>query len=188
MSQKRGVLFVCLGNICRSPIAEAVFAHLIKQRGLTDQWFTDSAATGTLISPIFRSSFDFNLNEFVWTASYHTGSRPDKRAQNVLKRHGVECNHRARTLCDEDFNRFDYIFGMDSNNISDINAVKPRGSKAVVELLGKYDPQKQTIIEDPYYESGEKGFETNYEQCLRSCNAFLDQFKWHLIDTNFLNK
>ena len=65
---------------------------------------------------------------------------------------------------------------MDDNNIEDINDVKPKNSKAVVELLGKYDPQKQTIIEDPYYERGNKGFETNYEQCLRSCNAFLDQF------------
>ncbi|XP_054164607.1 low molecular weight phosphotyrosine protein phosphatase-like [Oppia nitens] len=154
MSEKRGVLFVCLGNICRSPIAEAVFAHVVKQRDLTDQWFTDSAATG----------------------SWHTGSLPDSRARTVLRRHDIETDHRARQLCKQDFDKYDYIFGMDDNNIDDINGVKPKNSKAVVELLGKYDPQKQTIIEDPYYQRGDKGFETNYEQCLRSCNAFLDQF------------
>ncbi|CAG2180907.1 unnamed protein product, partial [Oppiella nova] len=145
MSEKRGVLMVCLGNICRSPIAEAVFNHVIAQRGLQSQWFTDSAAT----------------------AGYHTGSRPDSRALKVLRGHGIDTNHRARQLREEDFHRFDYIFGMDDNNIEDINDMKPRGSKAVVELLGKYDPQKHTIIEDPYYQRGDQGFETNYEQCLR---------------------
>lgn len=175
MSQKRGVLFVCLGNICRSPIAEAVFAHLIKERGLTDKWFTDSAATGN--SFLFDFSLNFNNCLSVPLGNWHCGSRPDKRAQNVLKRFGVEYDHRARQISDEDFIRFDFIFGMDDNNISDINELKPKGSKSVIELLGKYDPKKQTIIEDPYYESGDKGFETNYEQCLRSCTAFLDQFK-----------
>ena len=110
-------------------------------------------------------------------ANYHCGQPPDKRARAVLARHGVECNHRARQLCEEDFDRFEYIFGMDSNNISDINEYKPKGSKALVELLGKYDPKGQTIIEDPYYDRGDDGFETNYQQCIRSCNAFLDQFK-----------
>ncbi|CAG2167327.1 unnamed protein product [Oppiella nova] len=112
-----------------------------------------------------------------FSPGYHTGSRPDSRALKVLKGHGIDTNHRARQLREEDFHRFDYIFGMDDNNIEDINDMKPRGSKAVVELLGKYDPQKHTIIEDPYYQRGDQGFETNYEQCLRSCNAFLDQFK-----------
>ena len=89
----------------------------------------------------------------------------------------MQYEHRARQLCQDDFTRFDYIFGMDDNNISDINNLKPKGSKAVVELLGKYDPKGQTIIEDPYYESGDEGFETNFQQCMRSCAAFLDQFQ-----------
>jgi low molecular weight phosphotyrosine protein phosphatase len=155
MSERKGVLFVCLGNTCRSPIAEAVFAHLVKQRNLTSQWFCDSAAI----------------------ADYHVGRQPNYRTLNVLKRHSVECNHRARQLCDEDFTRFDYIFGMDLENIKDINDLKPINSKAIIELLGKYDPQNDTIIRDPYYDRGDKGFETNYQQCLRSCNAFLDQFR-----------
>jgi low molecular weight phosphotyrosine protein phosphatase len=65
---------------------------------------------------------------------------------------------------------------MDTENINDINDLKPTNSKAIVELLGKYDPQNDTIIRDPYYDRGDKGFQTNYQQCLRSCNAFLDQF------------
>ncbi|KAH9407298.1 phosphatase [Tyrophagus putrescentiae] len=143
-SKKRGVLFVCLGNICRSPIGEAVFQHLIEERNLTDRWFTDSAAT----------------------AGYHVGRSPDSRARSVLKRHGIETKHKAR-----------YIFGMDRENIRNINSKRPANATAKVELLGSYDPQGQLIIEDPYYESGEEGFETNYEQCLRSCTAFLDKME-----------
>ena len=152
MTKRKGVLFVCLGNICRSPIAEAVFGNLIKERQLGDEWFCDSAGTG----------------------GWHVGHQPDRRAQKVLKKNNVEFNHRARQLCEEDFQRFDYIFGMDNSNISDIKEMEPKNSKAKIELLGKYDPQGQSIIEDPYY-GGENGFEMNFQQCLRSCNAFLDQ-------------
>lgn len=122
-------------------------------RNLTDKWFCDSAAT----------------------AGYHVGSSPDSRARSVLKKHNIQTKHKARVLCDDDFTKFEYIFGMDHENIRNINAKRPSNATAKVELLGSYDPKKQLIIEDPYYESGEEGFETNYEQCLRSCSAFLDQ-------------
>lgn len=177
MSQKRGVLFVCLGNICRSPIAEAVFAHLVRQRAIADQWFTDSAGTGMTLNETDCNDYYGTPLIMTTPGGWHVGQQPDRRARNVLKRHNVQCDHRARQICEEDFSKFDYIFGMDDNNIADINELKPSGSKAVVELLGKYDPKGQTIIEDPYYESGEKGFEINFEQCMRSCAAFLDQFK-----------
>ena len=130
-----------------------MFQKLIQDRNLTDTWFCDSAAT----------------------AGYHVHSSPDMRARNVLKRHSIETKHKARVLTKEDFIKFEYIFGMDHENISDINQVKPKNATAKVELLGSYDPEGQIIIEDPYYMKGEKGFETNYEQCLRSCNAFLDK-------------
>lgn len=121
-------------------------------RNLTDKWFCDSAAT----------------------AGYHVRSQPDYRAVSVLAKHSINTNHRARVLADEDFTRFDYIFGMDNANIRDIEEIKPPNSTAKIELLGSYDPKGETIIKDPYYQSGEKGFEINYHQCLRSCSAFLD--------------
>nr|XP_027195925.1 low molecular weight phosphotyrosine protein phosphatase-like [Dermatophagoides pteronyssinus] len=151
--QRRGVLFVCLGNICRSPIAETVFQSLIEQRNLTDKWFCDSAAT----------------------SSYHTGDLPDYRAIQVLKEHGLQTEHRARKLTKEDFNKFEWIFGMDESNISNIKRMSPSNSQAKIELLGSYDPEGQSIIEDPYYQGGIDGFIANYNQCLRCCQAFLDK-------------
>lgn len=120
---------------------------------MTDKWFCDSAAT----------------------AGYHVRSQPDYRALNVLKNHSINTNHRARILKDEDYTKFEYIFGMDHANIRDIEDGKPASSTCKIELLGSYDPQGELIIKDPYYEKGEKGFETNYQQCLRSCSAFLDK-------------
>ncbi|XP_075528881.1 low molecular weight phosphotyrosine protein phosphatase-like [Dermacentor variabilis] len=147
------VLFVCLGNICRSPIAEAVFRHIAKERGVLDDWDVDSAATG----------------------DWHVGSKPERRAIKCMKDHNVDMDHRARLVTTEDFSRFEYIFGMDEANISDLRKLAPKGSKAQIELLGKYDPQGKTIIRDPYYDSGSQGFEDVYEQCLRCCKAFLDE-------------
>lgn len=151
-ANKRGVLMVCLGNICRSPIAEAVFQHEIKQRGLSDGWFVESAAT----------------------SSYHTGSPPDTRAQSTIKSHGIDYRHSARQLKQSDFDRFDWIFGMDFNNVSDIESCRPSGGRAKVEMLGAYDPIDQSIIVDPYYDRGSAGFELCYQRCKRAVNAFLD--------------
>lgn len=152
-SAKRGVLMVCLGNICRSPIAEAVFQHEIEQRGLANSWFVDSAAT----------------------ADYHTGSQPDSRARATIKSHGIDYLHKARQLCDDDFSRFDWIFGMDDNNVRDIKREQPRGTKAKVEMLGNWDPEDQSIIVDPYYQRGSAGFELCFVRCTRAVKAFLDE-------------
>ncbi|XP_022256075.1 low molecular weight phosphotyrosine protein phosphatase-like isoform X2 [Limulus polyphemus] len=141
------------GNICRSPIAEAVFAHIAKQRGVLDQWVIDSAATG----------------------DWHVGCQPDKRARNCMKKYGIEMNHKARLVYEDDFNNFDYVFGMDENNINDLKEIAPRSYTAKLELLGKYDPEGELIIEDPYYDRGDEGFEKVYEQCIRCCNNFLDK-------------
>ncbi|GBO25326.1 Low molecular weight phosphotyrosine protein phosphatase [Araneus ventricosus] len=92
---KKSALFVCLGNICRSPMAEAVFTHLVKERNLTDKWLIDSAAT----------------------SDYHTGESPDSRARSVMEGHSIQMNHRARPLVANDFRKFDFIFGMDKSNI-----------------------------------------------------------------------
>jgi len=150
----KSVLFICLGNICRSPIAEAVFYNEVVKKGLTDKVMVDSAAL----------------------AAYHIGKLPDDRALQCLKEHDITTQHRARLVTKEDFDKFDFILGMDEDNMRGLNKVKPkdRECKAKVQLLGEYDPQKQLIIEDPYYGNYE-GFVTVYNQCVRSCSALLDK-------------
>ncbi|XP_035279309.1 low molecular weight phosphotyrosine protein phosphatase isoform X4 [Anguilla anguilla] len=149
----KSVLFVCLGNICRSPIAEAVFRKLATDSGDINKWRIDSAATST----------------------YEIGNPPDYRGQVCMRKHGVPMSHVARQVTKEDFLSFDYMLCMDESNLRDLNrkANSVKNCKAKIELLGKYDPQKQLIIQDPYYGS-EEDFETVYEQCLRCCRAFLE--------------
>ena len=144
---------VCLGNICRSPIAESVFDHEIKARGLEGQWFVDSCAT----------------------SGFHVGSRPERRARLTLEKHGIETDHVARVLDETDFEEFEFIFGMDHQNIKDIKEEAPVGSKAKIEMLGDYDPEDKSIIRDPYYDNGSQGFEVCYTRCLRAVKAFLDK-------------
>ncbi|KAM4632784.1 low molecular weight phosphotyrosine protein phosphatase isoform 1-T1 [Polymixia lowei] len=147
------VLFVCLGNICRSPIAEAVFRKMATDAGVVDKWVIDSGAT----------------------SDWNTGSSPDSRGLACLRKHGIETSHRARQVTKEDFINFQYILGMDDSNMSDLkrkaNSVKD--CRAKIELLGSYDPQKQLIIKDPYYGSDED-FEKVFEQCMRCCKVFLE--------------
>uniref|UniRef100_A0A3Q2Q454 Low molecular weight phosphotyrosine protein phosphatase n=1 Tax=Fundulus heteroclitus TaxID=8078 RepID=A0A3Q2Q454_FUNHE len=141
-------------NICRSPIAEAVFRKMATDAGLVDKWLIDSGAT----------------------SDWNTGSSPDSRGLACLRKYGIETSHRARQVTKDDFMSFDYILCMDESNLSDLkkkaNSVK--NCKAKIELLGSYDPQNQLIIKDPYYGSDED-FEKVYEQCLRCCKAFLEK-------------
>ncbi|XP_068614708.1 low molecular weight phosphotyrosine protein phosphatase-like isoform X2 [Brachionichthys hirsutus] len=149
----KSVLFVCLGNICRSPIAEAIFRKMATGAGMVDKWGIDSAATST----------------------YEIGNSPDDRGQACMKKHDVPMSHVARQVTKEDFMSFEYILCMDENNLSELNrkAKVWKNSTAKIELLGSYDPQNQRIIKDPYYGSAED-FEKVYEQCCRCCQAFLE--------------
>ncbi|XP_070843979.1 low molecular weight phosphotyrosine protein phosphatase isoform X2 [Chaetodon trifascialis] len=149
----KSVLFVCLGNICRSPIAEAVFRKMATDAGVVDKWVIDSGATS-----------DWNI-----------GSTPDARGLACLRKHGIETSHRARQVTKEDFMSFEYILCMDESNLSELNrkAKLAKNSQAKIELLGSYDPEKQRIIKDPYYGSDED-FEKVYQQCVRCCKAFLE--------------
>ncbi|KAM7367892.1 hypothetical protein PAMP_014159 [Pampus punctatissimus] len=153
-SGTKSVLFVCLGNICRSPIAEAVFRKMATDAGVVDKWVIDSGATS-----------DWNI-----------GSSPDTRGLACLRKHDIETSHRAQQVTKEDFISFEFILCMDESNLSDLNrkAKSVKNSRAKIELLGSYDPQKQLIIKDPYYGSDED-FEKVYEQCVRCCKAFLEK-------------
>uniref|UniRef100_UPI0037E9153E low molecular weight phosphotyrosine protein phosphatase isoform X2 n=1 Tax=Semicossyphus pulcher TaxID=241346 RepID=UPI0037E9153E len=152
-SGSKSVLFVCLGNICRSPIAEAVFRKMATDAGVVDKWVIDSGATS-----------DWNI-----------GSLPDDRGLACLRNHGIETSHRARQVTKDDFMSFEYILCMDESNLSELErrAKLAKNTNAKIELLGSYDPQKQRIIKDPYY-GGDEDFEKVYQQCVRCCKAFLE--------------
>lgn len=82
---------------------------------------------------------------------WHAGKLPDGRARKVLEERNIVYNNRARQIKDDDFNKFDYVFGMDYENIEDLQRLKPTGSKAEILLLGDFDPEGEKIIRDPYY-------------------------------------
>lgn len=156
MAEKKRVLMICLGNICRSPIAEAVFDEQISKLGLKNSWEVNSAAL----------------------IGYHTGKGPDHRAMSTLRENGItNYSHKARPITEEDFREYDWIFGMDHSNIKELKNMQPRNSRAKVELLGEYDPEGEKIIRDPYYDAGSAGFQKAYEQCVRSIGAFLEKHK-----------
>ncbi|XP_076235866.1 low molecular weight phosphotyrosine protein phosphatase [Calliopsis andreniformis] len=132
MDQKKKVLMVCLGNSCRSPIAEAVFWDQIKKLDLYDFWEADSAAL----------------------LQYHVGKSPEPRAISTLMKNGItEYFHVARLITKEDFYKFDWIFGMDSGIVYDLFQMQPKDSQARIELLGKYDPNGELNIRDPLFNS-----------------------------------
>lgn len=158
-SGKRSVLFVCLGNICRSPMAEAVFQNLLESLNLNNEWHVDSAAV----------------------SDYHIGRHPDERTMSVLASHGITTYvHKARQVTGSDFLNFDYIMGMDESNVAELKSMCSLAvngeANCKIELLGKYDPQGNIIVPDPYFENDMIAFEEVYDQCLRCCKNFLSQF------------
>lgn len=100
---------------------------------------------------------------------------PDHRAIKVLQENGIETKHRARRIKKDDFQRFEFIFGMDTNNIDSMKRFAPKGTESKIQLLGDYHPDGAQIIEDPYYLGGIDGFYANYDQCKKCCEAFLDK-------------
>ncbi|KAI5812334.1 phosphotyrosine protein phosphatase I superfamily [Pyronema omphalodes] len=152
MSDEISVLFCCLGNICRSPMAEAAFRATVKQLGHEKRF-------GTIDS--------------CGTAGYHTGEQPDSRTVATLKQHGIPINHRARQVQREDFENFDYILAMDESNLTNLNRIKPKGAKAKVLLFGHFDGKnRKEIVDDPYY-GGKEGFQENFEQVTRFSKNFV---------------
>ncbi len=144
------ILMVCLGNICRSPMAEAVLAHLVAGRKDAAGWTIDSAGTG----------------------DWHVGHPPDHRTIEVLHRHGIRTTHRARQVQPGDFTRFDVIYAMDRKNLANLEHLRPEDATATIRLLGHHDPQGESEVPDPYYD-GRPEFEQVYDQVHRCCEALL---------------
>ncbi|HEX5725372.1 MAG TPA: low molecular weight protein-tyrosine-phosphatase [Longimicrobiaceae bacterium] len=153
------VLFVCLGNICRSPLAEAVFRKLVEERGLADRFEIDSAGV----------------------SGYHRGAPPDSRSAAVARRRGVELAGRSRKLAAGDLGRFDYVIAMDAENLEAIQALQAAaGGTARVHRLREWDPRPDSLdVPDPYY-GGPRGFEDVHDIVERACAGLLE----HIVREN----
>lgn len=156
-----GVLFVCLGNICRSPLAEGVFRALVRQAGVEHRFVIDSAGT----------------------ADYHIGELPDPRTREVARSRGIELTSRARQVERADLDRFDYLLVMDSQNLRDVLRLA-RGTEVRAEIrrLREFDPENggDLDVPDPYY-GGRSGFELVHDIVERSCRALLDHITLHRL-------
>lgn len=132
---KPSVLFVCLGNICRSPTAEGVFTSKAKLQGLDIE--VDSAGT----------------------AGYHTGASPDPRSEQAAEKRGYDLSHlRSRKVEPSDFKEFDYIVAMDKSNLADLHGACPSEYQHKISLFLSYGQSSHDEVPDPYY-GGDKGFE-----------------------------
>lgn len=152
-TRKIGVLFVCMGNICRSPTAEGVFRKLVDDAGLAHRFHIDSAGTH----------------------AYHTNEPPDRRSQAAAERRGFSLTDiRARRIDSSDFERFDYIFAMDRDNLQLINEVAgEQPSSEILLYLDYATGGRVSEVPDPYY-GGASGFERVLDQVEDASNSLLE--------------
>ncbi|MET3613654.1 protein-tyrosine phosphatase [Rhizobium aquaticum] len=149
------VLFVCLGNICRSPLAEGVFRHIVAQHGLAGRVTTDSAGTG----------------------GWHTGEAPDRRSIAVAAQYGIDLSKlKARQINRRDFQSFDLILGMDSSNVANIRRVAPEEARGRVHLFSTLTLGKSFDVPDPYYGDA-SDFERVYHMISEGCVSLAEMLK-----------
>lgn len=148
------VLFVCLGNICRSPTAEAVLRAQAEQAGFAID--IDSAGT----------------------AAYHIGKSPDERSMAAAEKRNIHMNSlKARQVNSHDFYEFDYVFAMDKSNFLDLSDLQPEDSKAeLVLFLDEYGSKERDEVPDPYY-GGDSGFEWVLDLLESACSDFLTRIQ-----------
>ncbi len=148
------ILFVCLGNICRSPLAEAIFQDKVEKAGLKNQILCDSAGTG----------------------NYHIGENPDRRSIEVAIRHDIRIKHKGRQIQVHDAKEFDYIVAMDASNFRNIIHIIGENPESLL-LMRDFDHlSKGSDVPDPYY-GGDDGFENVYQILNRSLDSFLQFVK-----------
>ncbi|ESQ81678.1 hypothetical protein AEAC466_20500 [Asticcacaulis sp. AC466] len=147
------ILFVCLGNICRSPLAEGVFRAQAEAAGVANRFIIDSAGCG----------------------GWHAGEQPDTRAIQTAARHGIDISgQRARQIQTDDFDRFDLILGLDRDNVRHLTAMRPDTARAKVALYLDEALGVAKNVPDPYY-GGSSDFEAVYALCEKASTALLKQ-------------
>ena len=143
------VIFVCLGNICRSPLAEGILKKMLVEEKLSEKFHVDSAGT----------------------SAYHLGNQPDDRSCQIAEKHGIHLNHEARQLKHKDLHEFNYIIAMDNSNYQGIKALGEATGEVI--LMRDFDELgRGKDVPDPYW-SGLDGFEEVYQICHRSCKNLL---------------
>jgi protein-tyrosine phosphatase len=155
--QRISVLFVCLGNICRSPLAEAVFRAVVAEEGLEDRFRIDSAGT----------------------SGYHEGEPPDRRTTAVAARRGVTVDGASRQITRADVASFDYLIVMDAENLGNVRRLAGRdGSTPEVRLFREFDPEAagELDVPDPYF-GGPDGFENVHDLVERSARGLVDHLR-----------
>ena len=160
--KKIKVLFVCMGNICRSPTAHGVFEKLVNDEGLSHRIEVDSAGTH----------------------AYHIGEPPDKRSQQTAFAHGFDLSYiRGRQVTSEDFAYYDYILAMDKDNYANLSHLCTGEDCSKLFLFLSFAPQLKPIDEvpDPYY-GGSKGFENVYDMIIQASDGLLAEIKVKLKD------
>jgi protein-tyrosine phosphatase len=152
------ILFVCMGNICRSPTAEGVLRALVRDAGLEDCVEIDSAGTG----------------------GWHVGSPPDERAAAAALRRGITLDGAARQVTPEDLGAFDLVLAMDRENLRALRAIAPRGLEDRIRLLREYDPAAVAAgdldVPDPYY-GGERGFDDVLDLVEAACRGLVGELR-----------
>lgn len=150
------VLFVCMGNICRSPTAETVFRHYVESAGVSEHILIDSAGTH----------------------AYHVGDPPDLRSQRAALQRGYDMSKlRGRQVCREDFRRFDYVLAMDSSNLGILQRLATPDSSAVTRLFLEYARHHaEREVPDPYY-GGEDGFEHVLDMVEDAAQGLLEEIR-----------
>ena len=154
--RKVKVLFVCMGNICRSPTAHGVFRKLVEDAGLAEMIEIDSAGTH----------------------AYHVGEPPDSRAQSTAQSRGIDLSDlRARKALAEDFDYYDYVLAMDQDNYHGLSAICPPGQERKIGLLMDYAVQMRIReVPDPYY-GGNRGFEQVFDMVEAAAGGLLNDIR-----------